>query len=104
MHALSLPTWIIHVASVLEWTLAIVLIARYSTHRGAGAFRVLCWGMLPALIGAMAVLSWHYFDNGAELAYLGTVQAAMTLVGNVTLALAAFWIDRDSRRGRENRL
>ncbi|MEL6247765.1 MAG: DUF2499 domain-containing protein, partial [Cyanobacteria bacterium J06627_15] len=30
MHALSLPTWIVHVSSVIEWMAAIVLIWQYA--------------------------------------------------------------------------
>ena len=41
MHALSLGTWWIHIASVLEWSLAIVLIRQ----RGEVG---LAWAMLPA--------------------------------------------------------
>lgn len=97
MQALSLPTWIIHIASVLEWSVAIVLIWRYSATAGGSrrAFRALAWGMLPALVGAMAVLVWHYFDNDPGLAFLGTLQAGMTFLGNVTLAVAAVLIYRD---------
>ena len=29
MHALSIPTWIIHVASVIEWIAAIALVWKY---------------------------------------------------------------------------
>ncbi|UFP94848.1 DUF2499 domain-containing protein [Gloeobacter morelensis] len=99
MQALSLPTWIIHIASVVEWTLAIALIWRYGERTGERSFRALCWGMLPALVGAMAVLVWHYFDNRPDLAYLGQLQAAMTLLGNTTLAFAAYLIYRSARRG-----
>ena len=53
--------------------------------------------MLPALLGAMCALTWHFFDNDPQLAWIVTAQAALTLVGNSTLALAAFWIWRQSR-------
>ena len=50
MHALSLGTWWIHVASVIEWSVAIVLIQK----RGLTG---LALSMLPALISAMAACS-----------------------------------------------
>ncbi|NDG74696.1 MAG: DUF2499 domain-containing protein, partial [Synechococcaceae bacterium WB8_1B_136] len=34
MHALSLPTWWIHITSVLEWALAMVAIQRWGQQRG----------------------------------------------------------------------
>jgi peptidoglycan/LPS O-acetylase OafA/YrhL len=89
MHALSLPTWVIHISSVVEWMVAIWLL--WQTDR----LRVLAGGMIPALIGALCACIWHLFDNDPALAWLVTLQATMTLVGNCTLALAAYRIYHD---------
>ena len=83
MHALSLGTWWIHITSVLEWSLAIVLIRQ----RGEVG---LAWAMLPALVSAMAACTWHLFDNSEGLRGLVVLQASCTLVGNMALAAAAF--------------
>jgi hypothetical protein len=83
MHALSLGTWWIHVASVLEWCVAIVLMRQ----RG---LQGMAFAMLPALVSAMAACTWHLFDNSAELRGLVLLQAGFTLLGNTTLAVAAF--------------
>jgi len=64
MHALSLGTWWIHVASVIEWCIAIVLMHR----RGLPG---MAWAMLPALISAMAACTWHLFDNSEALRGFG---------------------------------
>lgn len=101
MHALSIPTWIIHVSSVLEWTAAMVLIRRYADVTGNKAWRALAWGMLPALISAMCACTWHFFDNPAHLDWLVTLQAAMTLVGNCTLMAGAWLIWRSSLTGEQ---
>ena len=87
MHALSLGTWWIHVASVIEWCVAIVLIQK----RGLTG---LAWAMLPAVISAMAACTWHLFDNSEVLRPLVTLQAALTLGGNVALAWAAWLLNR----------
>jgi hypothetical protein len=50
--------------------------------------------MLPALISAMAACTWHLFDNARELKGLVVFQAATTLIGNGTLALAAWNLAR----------
>ena len=84
MHALSLGTWWIHVTSVIEWSLAIVLIQR----RG---LPWLAMAMVPALISAMAACTWHLFDNSESLRPLVNLQAALTLIGNIGLAWTA-WI------------
>ena len=87
MHELSLGTWWIHIASVIEWILAIVLIQR----RGLNG---LALAMLPALVSAMAACTWHLFDNSEALRGLVLLQASLTLLGNVALALAALQLKR----------
>ena len=87
MHELSFGTWWIHIASVIEWILAIVLIQR----RGLNA---LALAMLPALVSAMAACTWHLFDNSEALRGLVRLQASLTLLGNVVLALAALQLKR----------
>jgi Protein of unknown function (DUF2499) len=96
MNALSIPTWIIHVSSVVEWIAAIWLIAVYAEVSGHLAWRALSFGMLPALISAMCACTWHFFDNLPALSWLVTLQAAMTVVGNGTCCLASWWIWRQS--------
>lgn len=97
MHALSLPTWIIHVSSVIEWVLAIWLIWQYDKQNPDRGWHGLAWGMFPALISAMCAVTWHFFDNADSLEWLVIVQAAMTLVGNCTLAIATYFIWKISR-------
>lgn len=93
MHALSFPTWIIHISSVVEWMVAIGLI--WQNDR----LRLLAGGMFPALISALCACTWHLFDNPADLDWLVTLQAAMTFVGNCTLALAAYRIYQERLPG-----
>ncbi len=97
MHALSIPTWMVHVSSVLEWILAIWFVWQYAETSGYLAWRTLSFGMLPALVSAMCACTWHFFDNPAALNWLVTLQAAMTVVGNCTVCAAAWWIWRQSK-------
>lgn len=90
MHALSLPTWWIHIASVLEWMLAIAAIVRWGERRHEPQWRWLALAMLPALISAMAACTWHFFDNTEALRGLVVFQAFTTLIGNIALAVAAW--------------
>lgn len=90
MHALSLPTWWIHVASVIEWMLAVVAVERYGRLRQEPGWRLLALAMLPALVSAMAACLWHLFDNTDRLQWLVVLQAATTLVGNGAMAWAAW--------------
>jgi hypothetical protein len=90
MHALSLPTWWIHVASVIEWMLAVIAVERYGRHRCEPEWRWLALAMLPALVSAMAACLWHVYDNTPALQWLVVLQAVTTLLGNGAMAWAAF--------------
>lgn len=86
----------VHVSSVIEWTVAIALVYRYGQKPGYGHWRLLSWAMLPALVSAMCACTWHFFDNEQSLNWLVTVQALTTAIGNLTLWIAAWWIYRQS--------
>ncbi|NJL84008.1 MAG: DUF2499 domain-containing protein [Chloroflexaceae bacterium] len=97
MHALSIPTWMVHVSSVIEWIAAIWYIWRYGEVSQDRSWRALSWGMLPALASAMCACTWHFFDNLPALDWLVDLQATLTVLGNVTLCAAAWWIWRSAR-------
>jgi Protein of unknown function (DUF2499) len=95
MNALSIPTWIIHVSSVIEWMTAIWLVWLYAQATGNLVWRSLAIGMLPALVSAMCACTWHFFDNAPTLGWLVTLQAAMTVLGNCTMCFAGWQIFKD---------
>lgn len=96
MHALSIPTWIVHVSSVLEWAAAIYYIWQYGEATGDRSWHNLSFAMLPALVSAMCACTWHFFDNSSSLEWLVILQASMTVVGNVTVCIAAWGIWKSS--------
>jgi hypothetical protein len=98
MHALSIPTWVIHISSVIEWIVAIWLIWQYAFLTNSPQWRWLSVGMLPALVSAMCACTWHYFDNAPQLEWLVFLQALTTVIGNCTLCAAAWWIWRTSQK------
>jgi hypothetical protein len=73
----------IHIASVLEWGVAMALFWQYG-------WRNITWAMIPALGSALCAITWHFFDNDPHLAWLVTWQAGLTLVGNIALCWAAW--------------
>jgi hypothetical protein len=101
MHALSIPTWMVHVSSVIEWIAAMWLIWQYGTITSDRYWWSLSLAMFPALISAMCACTWHFFDNTPTLEWLVTLQALMTVVGNVTLCLAAWLIWKERLASRE---
>ncbi len=90
MHELSLGTWFIHLATLFEWTLAIILIVRWAIKIKSPSFTWLGLAMLPNLASAMAAITWHIFDNSQSLDGLVVLQAALTMLGNTCMALAAW--------------
>lgn len=98
MHALSLPTWWIHISSVLEWMVAISAVIALGHQRGEGGWRWLALAMVPALGSAMAACTWHLFDNAEGLYGLVVLQAGLTCLGNGALALAAWNLLRQQRQ------
>jgi len=104
MHSLSIPTWIIHISSVIEWIAAIWLIWIYGEVSRNRAWWALSLAMLPALVSAMCACTWHFFDNAKSIEWLVTLQATMTLVGNFTLLAAGWWIWRSSQPGNDQQI
>ena len=97
MHALSLPTWWIHISSVIEWVVAITAVVALGRQRREGGWRWLALAMVPALVSAMAACTWHLFDNSPSLDGLVVLQAGLTAAGNGALAMAAWNLLRQQR-------
>ena len=97
MHALSLGTWVIHLATLLEWMIAIVLIVQWGIWKGNQSMTWLALAMLPNLASAMAAITWHIYDNTSTLQGLVVLQAALTMIGNTCLAAATWNIVRTEK-------
>lgn len=92
MHSLSIPTWMVHVSSVIEWIAAIWFVWRYGEVTQDSSWYWLAYGMLPALISAMCACTWHLFDNAESWNWLVTMQALTTVIGNIGLCIGAWKI------------
>uniref|UniRef100_A0A7S4BDR5 Ycf49-like protein n=1 Tax=Chrysotila carterae TaxID=13221 RepID=A0A7S4BDR5_CHRCT len=88
-NALSLPTWLVHYSSVFEWLFAMSMVWQYAETTGNPRWRGLTWGMLPLHASGVAACTYHFFFNAPDLAFLVTLQAFLTLLGNTTVAIAA---------------
>jgi hypothetical protein len=92
INALSIPTWAIHFSSVLEYLFAMNLVWKYSETTGNESWKGLTWGMLPLHASGICACTYHFFYNPSELQFLVSMQAGLTLLGNLTCALAAYRI------------
>tara|TARA_B100000700_G_C14784112_1_gene732719 strand:+ start:354 stop:659 length:306 start_codon:yes stop_codon:yes gene_type:complete len=90
MHELSLGTWFIHIATLFEWSLAIIIITIISNKDKDNSMNWLALSMIPNLASAMTAITWHLFDNSLQLKGLVVLQAALTVIGNTSMAIAAF--------------
>ncbi|KAI3792549.1 hypothetical protein L2E82_06431 [Cichorium intybus] len=96
-NALSLPTWAIHVSSVVEWIAAMILVWQYGEKSGYESWKGLSWGMVPLLGGAFCACTWHFFYNSESLEVLVAIQGALTVIGNATMCIAAYRIYKSSQ-------
>ncbi|KAJ6426705.1 hypothetical protein OIU84_022321 [Salix udensis] len=54
-NALSLPTWAIHVSSVVEWIAAMALVWQYGEKSGCESWKGLAWGMVSYRLKALQI-------------------------------------------------
>jgi hypothetical protein len=90
LNALSIPTWIIHTSSLIEWLVAMGLAWRYADLSGTPEWKGVTWGMLPLHTSGIVAVTYHLFYNAPALTWLVVLQAAMTCLGNTTLAFAMY--------------
>eukprot|EP00873_Tetraselmis_striata_P014520 jgi/Tetstr1/434784/TSEL_023834.t2 len=88
-NALSVPTWSVHVLSILEWSVAMALVWQYAGVAGRPAWKGLAWGMLPLHGSGLCAVVFHLWYNSPGLDWLISLQAFLTLAGNTTCWIAA---------------
>jgi len=91
-NALSIPTWAIHISSLIEWLVAMGLIWQYADVVGNPKWKGLTWGMVPLHTSGICACTFHFFYNSENVESLVALQAFLTLVGNFTLWWAAYRI------------
>ena len=87
-NALSVPTWIIHTSSLVEWLVAMGLAWRYAEYTNEPRWKGVTWGMLPLHTSGIVACTYHLFYNGPAVTWCVALQAGMTCLGNTTLAIA----------------
>jgi len=91
-NALSLPTWAIHISSLVEWLVAMGLVWQYADVCGNQKWKGLTWGMLPLHTSGICACTYHFFYNSEQVEWLVALQAGLTTFGNFTLWFAAYRI------------
>nr|XP_010908778.1 uncharacterized protein LOC105035078 isoform X1 [Elaeis guineensis] len=57
---------------------------------------------VPLLGGALCACTWHFFYNSESLEILVALQAALTVIGNITMCIAAFRIFKASQEASKS--
>ena len=83
---LSLPTWIIHILTVSEWLVAIVLFARYGRAIDSASLRLFALCMVPHLIAGASMLLFHV--GGDRWDVVLSAARGFTFVGSLMLLAA----------------
>ncbi|CAM9823997.1 unnamed protein product, partial [Laminaria digitata] len=89
-NALSFPTWMVHVSSLIEWLAAMTYVWRFADVSGLKEWKGLTWGMLPLHTSGLIACTYHIFYNSPELISLVAMQAGLTCFGNATMAFATW--------------
>ncbi|KAG5563094.1 hypothetical protein RHGRI_005739 [Rhododendron griersonianum] len=93
-NALSLPTWAIHVSSVVEWITAMALVWQYGEKSGNESWKGLSWGMVPLLGGAFCACIWHFFYNSKAL-QVQSLHRGCWIIRGFVLKWSTFLAKRD---------
>jgi hypothetical protein len=96
VNALSIPTWAIHFSSVIEYVYAMNLVWNFAETTRNPTWKGLTWGMFPLHVSGLCACTYHFFYNPSSLQFLVSTQAGLTLLGNITLMIAAFRIARSN--------
>lgn len=89
-NALSVPCWIIHVSSLVEFLVAMGFCWRWADVTRQPTWKGLTWGLLPLHSSGITACTYHLFYN--QISVLVPLQAFLTCVGNTTAAFAAWRI------------
>jgi len=87
---LSLPTWIVHISSMAEWGIAILLLYRYGTLINRPDIQRFALLMIPHWIGGLCVLAFH--TTGDSLSVLLDASKVINFFGSTSLLYASLQI------------
>ena len=87
---LSLPNWLIHISSSLEWGIAALLMYRYGIMIGRNDVRRFGLFMIPHWIGSWFVLAYHI--SGDAVPVLLDLSETVNLFGSIALLYASLGI------------
>ncbi|NTV92088.1 MAG: DUF3593 domain-containing protein [Chlorobiaceae bacterium] len=93
---LSLPNWIIHLSSTLEWGIAALMMFRYGIITGRKDIRIFGLSMLPHWIGSFFVIGYHL--TGDSIPLLLDLSETVNLFGSASLLFAVLTLLKNTSK------
>ncbi len=89
---LSIPTWIIHISSVIEWGMAMLLFYVVGRRINNVWLRWMPLAMTPYMLSGVCAIIYHI--SADEWANFNSAQSYLTFAGSCCFALWAFLLFR----------
>ncbi|MBF0586005.1 DUF3593 domain-containing protein [Prosthecochloris sp. N3] len=96
---LSLPNWLIHISSSLEWGIAALLMYRYGKMIGRRDVERFGLFMIPHWVGSWFVLAYHI--SGDSVPILLDLSETVNLAGSISLLYATSRILKTTGNGKK---
>jgi hypothetical protein len=96
---LSIPTWLIHLSSMIEWGMAALLLYRYGASLGREDIKTFARLMLPHWAGGWCVIAFHF--TGDAVSFWLDASKVVNFVGSVCLLYASADVIIGARPRRE---
>lgn len=93
-NALSVATWILHIASLIEYPIVMGYVWQWASIVNNPKWKGLTWGLLPLQSSGITACAAHLLYNRVPI--MVPLQAVQTCIGSVTAAIAALRIARSN--------
>jgi hypothetical protein len=94
---LSIPNWLIHLGSVVEWAVAMGLFYMLGRRTGNFWLKIMPIAMIPYMLSGWCAILYHSTLDNAT--WLNDLQAYLTFGGSCAFALWAFLFFRSLTAG-----
>ncbi|MZP31295.1 DUF2499 domain-containing protein [Heliobacterium undosum] len=89
---LSLPTWFVHIASLIEWAIAVVLVYQLGQRLNQVWLQRLPWAMIPYMLSGVCAIWYHVTYDTQQ--WLSDAQSYLTFLGSTAFGVWAFFFLR----------
>ncbi|MBC9786354.1 DUF2499 domain-containing protein [Heliobacterium chlorum] len=92
---LSLPTWFVHFASLIEWAMAIYFIYMIGQKLNNIWLKRMPWAMLPYMLSGVCAI-WYHFTYDT-VGWLSDAQSYLTFLGSACFGVWGYFFLRSAK-------